>query len=494
MPHRAEATGSLTAGHQLPTPGPGSAPSDGGEDGDVKLPLSVQPIGGGIGMLVDADGVPVVGDDGMPILRNMDTPGTGSAPSAPAFGSTQAGFAAQTQADIDAAAVQAGIDRDAAAARVEADKEAALLAQEGANRRERLGTLTRLIEGFLGQQSQARDTLANLQPDPFRFAAVAGGIAPFGTTPQQGFQEQLQQFAGAAVPQFDPSGSAASLDPVIAQLTGAQAPQQPQMFGMAGGGTVPVPPPGAAPQVRRVGERGPETMVVDQRGVTILPFDIGAGTPGFQEGGAIGFPFEPIKFDTSTLLPALGTSGIFGSLGIDQIPTTRRGSEGEIFGTGFPGTPTFNKLGITPSLVRDTMTSNVFLIQNGQHRLINPEEFVSAGFNRSDIVNLAHEDVLRLARQRGEDLPMDFRQQIPTTQPSPFTKFSAPIIEPTTGTVLPAPFMVASQLNQLRVTNPTMFNLMLSAYEAAGQPATSVLSTIQSALPFGQARGNIGLN
>ncbi len=432
------------------------------------------------------------------------------------------------------------------------------LSEEATLKRQRLSTLTDLIQSFVGAQSQARDTLANLQPDPFRFAAVAGGIAPFGTTPQQGFQQGLQEFASQPVPQFDPSGSAASLEPVIAQLTGAQPPQAPQTFGLAGGGTVPF---GSTPQVRRVGETGPETMVVDSRGVTILPFDIGPGHPGFQTGGAINFPFSPIGFDASTLMPALGTSGIFGGLGINKIPTTTRQrvgvpdivrdtltgnvfqiengqhrflspeawaasglnmsdirdlsheevlglaptrgqdmplsqtpfGQGEIFGTGFSGTSTFNKLGIRPSLVRDTLTDNVFLIENGQHRLLTPEAFAAAGFNRSDVVNLSHEDVLAMAPQRGLNAP-GTPPQIPTGQATPFTPFTAPIIEPTTGTVLPAPFKVADQLNKLRLTDPFTFNLLLSAYEAAGVPGVAVLGTIQQALPFGQARGTIGLN
>ncbi len=53
--------------------------------------------------------------------------------------------------------------------------------------------------------------------------------------------------------------------------------------------------------------------------------------------------------------------------------------------------------------------------------------------------------------------------------------------------------MVASQLNKLRLTNPNAFNLLLSAYEMAGEPAMAVLSTMQAALPFGRERGTIGL-
>ncbi len=465
--------------------------------------------------------------------RDLPFPSASAGGSAPAFAGTSAGLAQQAEADLNflkeqhKLALEQGNQEAATAlanaiklAEIELENQLVLqgkqqeftaeqnaLAQEAALKRERLNTLTDLIQSFVAAQAQARDTLANLQPDPFRFAAVAGGIAPFGTTPQQGFQQQLQQFAGAAVPSFDPSGSAASLEPVISQLTGAQAPQAPQTFGLAGGGTVPTP--FNTMSARLVGEKGPEVMVTGPQGVTILPLGKGA-----QEGGF--FPFEPIQFDKESLFPALQTSGIFGSLGINQLPITRRGEEQEIFGTGFPGTSTFNRLGIAPRLVRDVTTGVVFLIENGQHRRIEtPADFDALGLRRSDIVNLSHEDVLALAPQRGLDvgfpIPTGGRaglaaqvaqarqgraplQPTPTTQPSPFTKFSQPIIEPTTGVALPAPFMVASQMNKLRLTNPFAFNLLLSAYESAGVPGTAVLGSIQASLPFGAERTNIGLN
>ncbi len=367
------------------------------------------------------------------------------------------------------------------------------LAEEAALKRQRLSTLTDLIQSFMSAQSQARDTLANLQPDPFRFAAVAGGIAPFGTTPQQGFQQQLQQFAGAAVPSFDPSGSAASLEPVIAQLTGAQAPQAPTGFqgGLAGGGTVPAP--FDVMSARLVGEGGPEVMITGPQGVTILPLGKGA-----QEGGF--FPFEPIKFDKSTLLPALGTSGIFGSLGFESIPTSRAGPSGigsagnvDVAGGEIGFGTQLTRLGIGPRLVKDVNTGRVYWRDpSGTLHWLSPNAFRQLGAKASDIVDLNITEISRLGPFGAElhEAPPAFSS---TEQTSPFTKFSQPIIEPTTGTLLPAPFMVASQMNRLRVTNPGAFNLLLSAYDAAGVPGLSVLSTIQQALPFGQARTNIGL-
>ncbi len=407
----------------------------------------------------------------------FSTPSTGG--SAPSFASSQA---AQSQAEAFQRE-QDRLDREFQA-------EQGRLAEEGANRRDRLGALTRLIEGFLGQQSQARDTLANLQPDPFRFAAVAGGIAPFGATPQQGFQQQLQQFAGASVPQFDPSGSASSLDPIIAQLTGAQAPQQPQGFGMAGGGTVPAP--FDAMSARLVGEKGPEVMVTGPQGVTILPLGKGA-----QDGGF--FPFQPIEFDRESLFPALGTSGIFNQF--SQIPQTTRLPSGSLSfsnlgGFSGQGADFLQKLGVRPSLIGQAGgEGGIFFRAPGTdelQRISSPQAFSDFGFQSSDVTALSPQTIQQMGLTFGntlQEIP-----PVPTGQPSPFTKFSAPIIEPTTGVPLPAPFTVASQLNKLRLTAPFKFNLLLSAYRAAGVPVEAVLGSIQASLPFGQERGTIGLN
>lgn len=486
-------------GISLPGVGEGISPPDIGDD--VKLPLSIQPIGGGQGILVDADGIPVVGEDGLPILRSVPAAPTGG--SAPSFASTQAAQTqaeafARAQADRDAAiAAQAAVDRrrfDEEQNRldIEARTEAARLAEEGALKRNRLGVLSDLIQGFVSSQAQARDTLANLQPDPFRFAAVAGGIAPFGTTPQQGFTEQLQQFAGAPVPTADPNASLPSIQSAIQGLTGANVPLSPQVFGgqvsgLAGGGTVPAP--FDVMTARLVGERGPEVMVTSPQGVTILPLSKGA-----QEGGF--FPFKPIEFDRESLLPALGTSGIFGSLGFNEIPRVPSVTPGvaqRIAGTSPVGPlGSLNRLGILPRLIKFTDSKTIFF--RGDDGLLHPisdlETFREAGFRGGDVV-LAGPTSRDPAKIGDPFTSRDIGATV--DQPSPFTKFSAPIIEPTTGTLLPAPFTVASELNRLRLTNPTAFNLLLSAYESAGVPATAVLSGVEASLPFGQTRTTIGL-
>ena len=503
MPHRAEVTGSLTAGHQLPTPGPGSDPSTTLPEGIDGVPIIVngQIIGWNIGgeFFTQAEVDSLIATGNFP--EDPATGGTAGRTISPS--EVEANQAAAELARARAGAVETPEERAAALALREtpeeralnrqADIEAAALREEGANRRERLGTLTRLIEGFLGQQSQARDTLANLQPDPFRFAAVAGGVAPFGATPQQGFQQQLQQFAGAAVPQFDPSGSAASLDPIIAQLTGAQAPQQPQGFGapgLAGGGTVPAP--FETMSARLVGEKGPEVMVTSPQGVTILPLGKGA-----QEGGF--FPFKPIKSDPFSMLASLTTSGIFprGTIprGNIQADQSIAGFSG---GLGFPSN-FFNNMGIRPQFFSKFGSPETFFRDPntpGQFRLVTDtgEGSATGAIQPRSVVQVA--DTAQFGTLGGTAIGFnELRDQLAQVggRPSRFTQFSAPLIEPTTGTLLPAPFTVAREMNQLRVTNPTAFNLLLNAYELAGQPASSVLSTIQAALPFGAERGAVGL-
>ncbi|KKN28639.1 hypothetical protein LCGC14_0852120 [marine sediment metagenome] len=455
--------------------------------------------------------------------------------SAPAFSSSQASQAQaeafQREQDRLNREFQKQQDKLAIEARAEENR----LAEEAALKRGRLSTLTDLIQSFVGAQSQARGILANLQPDAFKFAAVAGGIAPFGVTPQQGFTEQLQQFAGAPVPTADPNASLPSIESAIQGLTGAQVPLAPQTFGMAGGGTVPTP--FATMTARMVGEKGPEVMVTGPQGVTILPLskimakggivEMGKGadgsfsalpTPfgvatsqgvlplskGAQEGGF--FPFEPIKFDKSSLFPALTTSGIFEKF--DQplprtlpsenifLPLSTRGPRGGFaagrFGVPFEerGISMLEQFGIRPSLIRFGDENTVFSRnQAGQlERIADMDAFNKALFNTSDITRFAADQKGRFefgSTFAGRDLSLDRASQ--------FTPFSQPIIEPTTGTILPAPFMVASEMNKLRLTNPGAFNLLLSAYESAGVPAMSVLSTVQAALPFGAERGTIGL-
>jgi hypothetical protein len=241
-----------------------------------------------------------------------------------------------------------------------------------------------------------------------------------------------------------------------------------------------------------------EVMLTGPQGVAIIPLG-----KGMQGGGAIGFPFQPIQFNRESLLPALTTSGIFQQG--QNIPRGRIMPDQSIagFGGGGHARSFLENLGIRPSFFSQTGRNEIFFRDPntpGQFRLVTdrPELGGSAtgGIQPRSVVQVA--DIGEFGTLKNERFGIganELRDQLAQVggRPSRFTRFSAPLIEPTTGTLLPAPFMVASELNQLRVTNPNAFNLLLNAYELAGQPASSVLSTIQAALPFGQARGAVGL-
>jgi hypothetical protein len=416
-----------------------------------------------------------------------DTGAVGAGRAPPAFSSTQV---AQTQAEEFARGERVG-GQEFSAAQTElnrqADIDAALLREEGANRRDRLGALTRLIDSFLNQQAQARDTLANLQPDPFRFAAVASGTAPFGTTPQQGFQKQLQQFASAPTPTVDPNATAGELQATIDELTGARPPEAPGVFGAAGGANIPLPPPGESVAVR-VGEQGEEVLEISAQGVRVIPLG-----GNFAHGGTIGdFEFQKVKFDKESLFPALTTSGIFS--GFSNLPRVTFGQQGRLNLPSGRGAGVFGRLGIAPSFVQGVGRPEVFIVdpETGQRRLLGGGALKLV--NPADIVRVPDIEAfgpLGATKLGGAEARESFGQI--GERPSAFTEFSAPIVEPTTGVLLPAPFMVAEQLNQLRVTNPTRFNLLLSAYKSAGVPPQAVVGALQSGLSFGEERGAVGL-
>lgn len=399
--------------------------------------------------------------------------GAGSAP--PSFASTQA---AQTQAE-EFTEEQAELNRQAA-------KDAAELLAEQQAQETRLGTLTSLISDFLNAQSQARNTLANLQPDAFAFAAASGGVAQFGTTPQQGFQEQLEQFASAPVPTANPNATSGELQATIDELTGVRGPEAPTTFGAAGGANIPLPPPGESVAVR-VGEQGEEVLEISAQGVRVIPLG-----GNFAHGGTIGdFDFQEIKFNKETLFPALTTSGIFS--GFSNLPRVTFGQQGRLNLPSGRGAGVFGRLGIAPSFVQKIGSSEVFFVdpETGQRRLLGGNALKLV--DPSDIVRVP--DVKAFgplgATRLGRKEALGTLGKVRDT--SAFTKFSAPIVEPTTGVLLPAPFTVAEELNQLRVTNPTRFNLLLSAYKSAGVPPLAVIGALQSGLTFGEERGAVGL-
>ena len=156
------------------------------------------------------------------------TGGAGRAP--PVFSSTQAAQTqaeefARAQADRDAAiAAQAAVDRRRFdEEQAEADRQAVAeqnrIAQEAAAKRERLGVLSDLIQGFISAQQGARETLATLAPDPFALAAGINLMPFFGTTPQQAFQGTLENFVNQPIPQVGPNATLPQIGQAINTAT-----------------------------------------------------------------------------------------------------------------------------------------------------------------------------------------------------------------------------------------------------------------------------------
>jgi hypothetical protein len=181
------------------------------------------------------------------------------------------------------------------------------LAQEAALKRERLGVLQNLVSTFIGAQQSATETLAGLGPRPFRFAAAAQGMPVLGTTPQAGFEQALQGFADRPVPSVDPNAPIGAIEGAIGGLMGQTTPLSPQVFGLAGGGTIPMGTSGTF----LVGEKGPEVMDVTPYGVTVRPIQ-----GGFQDGGGV-------QFDPQTVLQSL--LPLYSRLGLNYVPVNQPG-------------------------------------------------------------------------------------------------------------------------------------------------------------------------
>ena len=380
-----------------------------------------------------------------------------------------------------------------------------VLAEEATLKRQRLSTLTELVQSFVQSQSQARDTLANLQPDPFRFAAVAGGVAPFGVTPQQGFQTQLQQYASATPPAIDANASPEALQGAINQLIGVSAPTSPAVFGAAGGANFSVPLPGEVINAK-VGERGPEFLRITSQGVEVIPQSSGMTGPVYPmaEGGTLQFPYAPISYTPESMLPALTTSGIFSGWQGGDIPRGALKPDQSIAGwgggVGFPRSFLEN-LGIQPKFIQQYGRPEIFYMDpssGGQFRLVtNTAAGGTTGMIQpGSVTQVADIGQYGTLGSRAIDAPELTASMARVGEtPSPFERYSAPIFERSTGVMLPAPYMVLSELNKLRLTNPTAFNLLLNAYQnsTAEIPPAAILNTMQQGLPFGTARGPVGL-
>ncbi len=472
---------------------------DGG-DGDVKLPLSIQPIGGGIGMLVDADGVPVVGDDGMPILRNVDTPGGTGTTGRTQFQSERALDEAQTRlsnanaalAELEAAGTQPispfqkqKLELDKI--RAENDIKAMLMGEIGAERRT-----------LIQEQGATKRQLLTLGPDPFRQAANLSGQVVRGFTPQQGAVGQAQQFINQDLPVLDFNATLPQLQAQLGNIQGMQAPQLAGGFGLpslAHGGVV--TDRGIAPlEMQRgsdgafsrtpaiVGDEGPELALLPP-GAEIIPLSklrgmdltgIPRAAHGATFGGGVMTPEQTSLFQ--------GLQPLFQGLGLNTIPTrTMFNPVGESVTGNFGALST---LGIQPQFVREIETGFIWKITGNTRQYVgNPAAM--AGINPADIVVASASEIARIAPDVGSVITtLESTQQIPQGGTPAFQALGTPLIEHATGALLPAPFKIARQLGQFQRERPDLFSNALSAFRSAGLDPSSVLAQVQAATPTGR--------
>ncbi len=399
-----------------------------------------------------------------------------AASSAAGSGASDAAALERLQQQLAAEAEENRLQREFEAQQQEANRQAQL-------RLQRLSALTDLVGQFAGLQQRSRETLAGLQGDPFAFAAAKQGLASQGTTPVQSFGQDLRSFIGQPLPTIDPNAPLSNIEAQIQGLQGFTGPLPPNVFGglsgMAGGGQV-----SGSPQRVLVGERGPE--VVEGSDFKVMPLT------GSAQGG----------YDTSTLLPALAP--LYSGLGFQSIPTPQRATAG--FGLGpSGGAAAAERLGYRPALIGNFRTGQAYYRNpiTGQLQYVPSDElFRQSGFRYEDVFQVEPNELGSFGAI-GPALTAKPQTPIPG-QLSPFGPLSQPIIEPTTGAILPAPYRAAATLNYLRLTNPAFYQLALSAYAHSigrvgdpnallGYNQQALEAEIGAALPQGREHGLIGL-
>lgn len=340
----------------------------------------------------------------------------------------------------------------------------------------RLKLLSDRVAQFQSDQSRARETLAGLQGDPFRFAAALSGQATIGTTPTEAFRNQLTQYSSLQAPQIAPDAPLAAIDQAIQGLGQQQGPQAPPVFGMAGGGTINGGMQfGTQKRAVMLGEgtgTGAEIGIIDPQmggGITeVIPLSGGAQT---------GMTFDPRSLQT--IAPYL-----YGSGGIPrqtQVPG---------YGSYSSGASAQN-LGYNPALIRDVSTGKIFHRSgNNLSWITSPEDFNRFGFRQSDIFNVAPGELNMFGN---EGSPLTSYDPTAQSTASAFGPASSFFTEPTTGAVLPQPYKIARKLEELKLTQPDIYNLILSAYSSAGFGLDTLESQRQNALPRGGQRTLIGL-
>jgi hypothetical protein len=327
--------------------------------------------------------------------------------------------------------------------------------------------------------------LLDLGPDPSKqMAGLMGGFQR-GITPQQIAVGQAQSFLNTPVPQVHFGMTTPQMQEAMTTLQNIQPPQfggyglAPGAFGMAEGGVIEGAFSAKSLADRKqsfiVGAAGPETLTVEKAPFVIKWVEVTPLAGAAQDGMSL---IDAARLDELSRLAPL-----YSGLGLGAIPTIHRGPFGEMSGTGWSGVDTLTKLGIRPRLVRDTATSHVFLIEGNTHRLMDAPAWAASGAQRGDIMNLSHEDVLKLAPIRGPDVSADFPIEIPSN--IGFGAQGTPFINALTGAVMPSPHKIAGTLGNLqRTLGDELFQSnILGAFGQAGISPSQVTTQMGAFTP-----------
>src|SRR3990170_3752058 len=374
--------------------------------------------------------------DGRWTLREVGGGGGG----APAYSSTrQAQMEAQTfQAAEEEKTRAFQLQRDTAAA------EEARLDRENTARMNRLRDLNDLIQQAMGNQQRAREMKFGLRGDEFALAGTYSGTAMRGTTPTQAFGNELQQFAGAPLPQLGPNAQMPQIEQGIQQVQAMGPPPTGGGFGMAGEGAL----------------NGDEEVVTRLNDGTVLVTPLKGGA---QYGAT--FPTTPTAESSYAAL-----SPLYSSLGFSNIPKfTDLGAEGYAVGGGLN---TLNRLGYRPNLVRDPASGQIFYRtpQNTLRRFEDMNAFNAGGFNLGDVVNLSPDEIRSIGPwEAGNEAGfITANTRLPDVAPGQgaFGPAGTPFVTPFRQ-VLPNPYNVAGQI---RWADPIAAQNYASAYGYAQNP------------------------
>jgi hypothetical protein len=368
-----------------------------------------------------------------------------------------------------------------------------------AKQRQLYGEIGATKRTLIQEKGKARELAASLQgKDPFRQAAVLSGNVMRGTSPAQAFGKELQGFIDQPLPQASLDMSPAELEGILAAVEGLPGAPTAPTFGLAEGGVIEMEQSGDGAFSMRpkrsflVGEKGPEVMTVGDGQVEVTPlggaFAEGGKTFLEQQGGMLAAK--------QALLPA------FTGMGIGGVPVRQGWRPGGGGAINLPFKSRFNQafdtrtdflsaLGVTPQLVRDK-TGTVYYNQDGTLRpFTSMDHFTGAGYNMGQVVNLGDPAMAAL----GTKGTAYKASMVPADSPGgAFGGVGAPIIEPSTGIILPAVHKIAGIWNQLR---PDQKVNIISAYGMAGiDYETGMAPILEAATPqrgaFGRRIGFTG--